>query len=623
MGSLNDQSTPIEATTADPQERSSLAGHHSTRAQWVGDWLLTFDPRPGPLPSRRALKPWSAVACDGGWTLWQTEPGEGWRGMPQLTVDHGEWRAWLVGELYDCAQPDRLIGDVLGGRRPAAELNGHFLLLAWNRDTREWHVWANRHATLHAYLGQAGSRLALGTFFPAVATAVGCAELDWEGLATFFAYGYFGGDRTHLDGVRTLAPASHTRLSQDGRLVAEDRYWQWHHDPDTSRSYGDTLAEFAARFEMVMDDLTVSGRIAVPISGGLDSRTTVAALSPGRTADGLWAYSYGYERDSVETAIAGRVAAARGLDFSAFTITPYLFANLHDINAAVEGFEDVTQCRQAAVLHEIDQHADYLIAAHLGDLYLDDMGLLGADGISAGDLLPVAMKKVRKGGSEWLLNHVCRPNLDRDPAAVLRENLAGELDRLGAIAEPDFRIKAYKVDQWCARWTTVALRMFMPGAFPRLPFYDLRMADFFCTVPTEMVSGRRLQIDYLKRYAPDLARITWQATGRDLLDERRPPLSDLASRAVSRGVRTLRGQRMAERNWEVQFAGAQGKRGLAEWLLRPGLLLHEHVDPDHIRNLLEAFEREPFVEKRGYTVSMLLSFSVWLENHYRAIAGSL
>ena len=29
------------------------------------------------------------------------------------------------------------------------------------------------------------------------------------------------------------------------------------------------------------------------------------------------------------------------------------------------------------------------------------------------------------------------------------------------------------------RWTTTSLRMFQAAAFPRLPFYDTRMADFF------------------------------------------------------------------------------------------------------------------------------------------------
>ena len=74
--------------------------------------------------------------------------------------------------------------------------------------------------------------------------------------------------------------------------------------------------------------------------------------------------------------------------------------------------------------------------------------------------------------------------------------------------------------------------MYQAGAFPRLPFYDTRLADFFATVPTAFVKGRRLQIDYLKRFAPDLARIKWQAYDTNLY---RYPLLRLLAAAESRG----------------------------------------------------------------------------------------
>src|SRR5262249_8447038 len=134
-------------------------------------------------------------------------------------------------------------------------------------------------------------------------------------------------------------------------------------------------------FGEVMADLLREGRIAVPISGGLDSRATVAVLrgGDGKVGHRLWAYSYGYDRDSVETRIARQVAERRGLPFGSFTIEPYLFERLDRILTSVEGFQDVTQCRQAAVLEEIGPRADYIIAAHWDDVWLDDIGLSGKE----------------------------------------------------------------------------------------------------------------------------------------------------------------------------------------------------------------------------------------------------
>jgi hypothetical protein len=69
-----------------------------------------------------------------------------------------------------------------------------------------------------------------------------------------------------------------------------------------------------------------------------------------------------------------------------------------------------------------------------------------------------------------------------------------------------------------------------------------------------------------------------------------------------------------QRNWEVQFQGDSGRRGLETWLLRPGLRFHEFVAPAAVRGLLDDFAADPSGAK-GYTVSMLLTLSAWLEHH--------
>ena len=600
-----------------PFDESVRGGIPSSTTQAVGDWLLTFAVESTRLPSRLPAAPWYSERQAEKWQLRQTSPAHGWRGMPLARIETPRWSAWLGGELYGTVDPHAAVADVLNGRAAAATLNGHFLLLAHEKTAGEWHVWTNRHATLHAYLATDGTRMALGTYMPAVAAATGRAALDWEGLTSFFGFGFFAADRTHLTGVRILRPATHYRFDGHGRLLSEERYWRWQHAPDKRRSYDETVDEFAALFSTVMADLMADGRLALPISGGLDSRSTVAAVAAGSpTAERLWAYSYGYDDDSVETLIGSAVAGARGLPFDKFTVGPYLFAELPHVLAALEGFQDITQARQSAVAGEIAAQADYLIAAHLGDLFLDDMGLHDVlpGPMSDDNLVDITIKKIRKGGGAWLLEHLCAAPLGEvGSEPVLRELAAGEIARLSDIAEPDFRVKAFKVDQWCARWTTTSLRAFQAAAFPRLPFYDTRLLDFFSTVPTAFVRGRRLQIDYLKRYAPDLAHVPWQATGHDLFRDGGDTLADVARRAVRKAGRIVTRRPVIERNWEVQFAGATGREGLAQWLLRPGLSLHEFVSPRAVEELLGAFGRDPYTDKRGYTVSMLLSFSAWLE----------
>ena len=78
-------------------------------------------------------------------------------------------------------------------------------------------------------------------------------------------------------------------------------------------------------------------------------------------------------------------------------------------------------------------------------------------------------------------------------------------------------------------------------------------------------------------------------------------------------MRLLSPGQLPERNWEVQFRGEEGRRNLEHALLSRGRKLHEFVSPGDMGSLLESFFVAPMENGRGYTVSMLLTLSAWLE----------
>ena len=75
---------------------------------------------------------------------------------------------------------------------------------------------------------------------------------------------------------------------------------------------------------------------------------------------------------------------------------------------------------------------------------------------------------------------------------------------------------------------------------PVLPFYDKRIVDLFCTIPGDLVKNRALQIDYLKQYHEDLARITWQEYDADLYNYKYFNNRNVAYRAVKKLQRTIK-----------------------------------------------------------------------------------
>jgi asparagine synthase (glutamine-hydrolysing) len=612
----------------------------SSRA--IGDLVIGFGTG-APTGGRTTQQPWTCSAPSPEWELWEQPPSPNWKGFPVAEIKIAGWQVWLLGKLYDnTGQADevaRAVTEVVLGRRPASSLNGHWLLWAWDENDRDWHLWTDRFGSLHAYHARSDGRAALGTSFGTVARLASRRRLDWHGIAGFFGFGFFPGDRTYYEDVKILRPATHYVFGAKGVEVRAQRYWDWRHEPDRNRSYEDTVEQFGEIFAVAMRDRLQKGRIALPISGGLDSRCTVAAIND-EAADGrskmedgrFWSYSYGYSDDSVETRIAREVAEARGVPFKPFTIKPYLFNQIDQVLAAVEGFQDITQCRQAFVADELREHADFVIAAHWGDVWLDDMGLVGkgprdhgttgpqdresvvSGQWSSGLVTEHALAKMVKKGRGWLLENVCGSHLGQEkPEDLLRQFVNEGMKPLQHIEDPDFRVKAFKTDNWSFRWTLASLRMFQAAAFPRLPFYDTRLADFFCTATSEYVAGRRLQVDYLKRFAPDLAGIEWQPHGADLYHYQDIDPLRLPKRAINKAWRVLTGEKVIERNWEVQFGGREGRANLDHWLTRPGLKLHEYLSPANTQSLVNDFYNRWPDPELGYTISMLLTFSAWLE----------
>jgi len=247
-----------------------------------------------------------------------------------------------------------------------------------------------------------------------------------------------------------------------------------------------------------------------------------------------------------------------------------------------------------------------------GDVWCDQIGL--ADGLpGSATLAEYAYHKMAKRGRGWLLDQVCRPHLGTgDIEKQLTKQIAAGLDEFEQIADLDFRLKAYKTTRWAFRWSNASLRGFELGAVPRIPYYDVDLVDFFCTVPTGFVRDRRIQIDHLKRYAPDLARIRWQAAEANLYLAHIGRWISLPRRAAAKIGRALTGQKVIERNWEVQFLSPEGRKGLHDWLLAPDLALHNHVSRQAVDDLLTSLFQKPDAAS-GYTVSMLLTFSAWLE----------
>ncbi len=533
----------------------------------------------------------------------------------------GSWQVWCLGEVFtytdQWAEPDTLpahiADDLVGNRFRPDRLNGHFILLAHNATEKRWHLWTNVMGTYHAYYATNGGPVFAGSFFGSIPSN---GTIDWDAVSVFLTYGYFPDERTYFDDVSFLRPGSHYVFTEGGQLERQERYWQWRYRPDTARSYDDTVDELCSILHRVVHEYTRTGKVALPISGGLDSRSIVVPLANGKPHENgtaaPWAYSYGYGADSVETRIAARIAAARHLPFSGFEVPPYLLDRLESVVQATEGYGDVTQCRQVGIAETLQAHADYVLGAHMGDLWLDELGAPVNRNDEDESILHMLSKKSLRKGSDVLFEQMPETVTRERARALFEHTVRSYLHEQTEVDDPDFKAKIFKIDQYVCRMTNAGLRAYQLGAFPRLPFYDQRFIEFFCTVPRSYLPGRKLQIDFLKRFAPDLSRISWQARNADLYHHQYFNTWLLPKRAALKAIRLMSGRKVVQRNWEVQLMGADRAPKLRAYFRAPERPLHRYLPAEKIRSFTDTFYRKPDAEN-GYAMSMLLTLSAWMD----------
>lgn len=514
----------------------------------------------------------------------------------------------LIGQLYESIDIANLlsscvdyISGVTGNFNDPA---GHYVYIVYLKDLKQYHVFTNRLGTYHLYYASTEGVNTISTYYTGLAKSSDTKTLDWEGITGFMAMGFFPGNTTWLEGISVLEPASHYVFSEDLDLLSHKRYWNWEHRP-VEQDESVLLERFNDILQEVVSAATVDKKVALPISGGLDSRTLAGVVSKQAVKPkSIWAYSYGYTAKSVETKIAKKIAVAEGLTLDSYVVPQYLFGKSATIADAVELFQYIDGTRQAAMLDELKENADVVVGGHWGDVWMDDTG---ADAMSENEFFK---KKIIKRGSDWLLENVCRPHYNNYDA-FLKNYFNNWNSQYNYILDKDYRMKIFKTDQWSFRWTVPSLRMYQAAVMPILPFYDKRIVEFFSTVPTSIVQERLFQVAYIKKYHPELAKIKWQEYDANLYNYKRFNNRNILYRIIKKIQRSLKSNSNITRNWELFYLNDEGRKNLEEILLNNPAFANV-VDIEKVKELVQDFYDYP-TAANGYRISMMHTFAVFMK----------
>ena len=437
-------------------------------------------------------------------------------------------------------------------------------------------------------------------------------ELDYKAISVFSALGFFLDMDTYWKDKKVLPPASINKIDDAGYLISSKPWFKWYYKP-RQISLKEATDNFGELFEEIIKEQCNDKKVILPISGGLDSRSQAVALH--KLGVAVKSYSYSFENGYNEAGISKKIAEKCDFPFQEFTVSKsYLWNKIDELATINNCYSEFTHPRQMAVIDDIEKLGDIFSLGHWGDVLFDSENL--QQNYSDKEILPLIKKKViKKGGLELATSLWKNWKLEGEFEDYLDRRILTLLSRIN-IVNSNAKIRAFKSMYWAPRWTSINLSVFARNKKIYLPYYDDRMCQFICEVPESLLNDRQIQIEYIKRNNPSVAKIVWQdAKPFNLFNHHlakthlRLPFRIVDK--LKREFENFQGKKFVQRNWELQFFEADDKGKLIDYL--QSIEITNQINIDLIKQYLNLFYKDDQVYY-SHSISTLLTLSLYFKN---------
>lgn len=257
----------------------------------------------------------------------------------------------------------------------AAVIEGAFLIAGYNGQADQHLVVTDKLGARSCFYTETEPfrfATAVGGLLPHIADP----SLDLQAVSDLLLMGYLWGERTLVEEIRTLRPATVLEVIDGDRSTT--RYWKPNYEP---RERGDAyFDELASRYRQAARRTasTIPSEAGIWLSGGLDSRTTAAALLEQAPPDGLETLrAYGYDANpptNDNPRIANEVARALDIEYVQVPLSAETFAD--DLERVIEVTDGMLRWNTTANLspsYHVDREMPVLMEGAQGELIGDHL----------------------------------------------------------------------------------------------------------------------------------------------------------------------------------------------------------------------------------------------------------
>ena len=334
-------------------------------------------------------------------------------------------------------------------------------------------------------------------------------ELNDETIADFFAFGEIYGNKTFFKGIEVMPPAS--IITYDGQNISIEQYWDFNYEPDYNRSEDEFVDELVQSFKKAVkirmkDNL----RYGIALSGGLDSRSVVGAIDKEKRKD-IVTITFGIPRCD-EANIAEVVSNVAG--------TKHIFIPIDPDEVLTPYPEKVVYLTECV----IPIHVSHLVFVYdklnsYVDVVFDGLAL---DLLLGGSYLKKQVFEVKNDAELLEILNTKRVFSNDMMAKLFVDSYFSKIkdaplmsikSTLGkGLVHPGNKYDYIMLQNHVRRWTFCGGNIVRNIAEQIPPTYDNNFIDIILRIPPELRFRHRIYRKFLKKLAPELARIPYNNT---------------------------------------------------------------------------------------------------------------
>lgn len=334
-------------------------------------------------------------------------------------------------------------------------------------------------------------------------------DLNDEAVADWFAFGEILGNKTFLKDIEVLPPAS--ICIYDGQNFSIDQYWDFNYDPDYNKSEEKFVDELVKAFKKAVKIRMENNHCyGVSLSGGLDSRVIIAAIDKNKRKD-VFAFSFG-SLNCDEVRIAKKVSKIAGTSFKAIEITPeMIIKNTERTIHLGDGLYYVGLAFLLPVFKKVRKHIEVAFDGFAFDL------LLGGSYINDKILKSKSRKDLFNilSGKRLFTDAELKDLLDDEYYEKIEDYPSNSFTLVFKNIKSNFPANMsdhFALQNHVRRNTIGGIVLDRNYVEFSHPTYDYNVIDIILKIPPELRYDHRIYRKFLKRIAPELAKITYNKT---------------------------------------------------------------------------------------------------------------